>query len=137
MKGQRRDRPPRLAARARDAQDRPKGTAGFIATAIALDADVLASAGGNTLTADLLGCDSTPYGRNPALATLITDASDARAQVLALAQVLAGHEDATDRNDWRNVSDRITRYLRFIQAQGYPLSPVERRACGEDALPTE
>lgn len=52
--------------------------------------------------------------------------------MIALAQVLAAYEDRTDRSDWRTVRPHVARYLRFIEAQGYALSPVERRACGEE-----
>ncbi|GAB3683020.1 hypothetical protein GCM10025868_47210 [Angustibacter aerolatus] len=61
--------------------------------------------------------------------------TDARAQVLTLAQVLAAYEAATDVSSWRQVSDGTRRYLEFIAANGYTLAEVERRACGQDPLP--
>jgi ParB family transcriptional regulator, chromosome partitioning protein len=109
----------------------PKGTAAFLAAALAHDADTVASIGGNHLAADLLGCDATDYGRSTALGALVAEANDGCAQVLALAQVLAAYEDSTDRSDWRHVRPHIVRYLRFIEAQGYTLSTVEQRACGD------
>jgi ParB family chromosome partitioning protein len=109
----------------------PKGTAAFLAAALAHDAETVASVGGNHLAADLLGCDATGYGRSSGLAALVAEANDARAQVLALAQVLAAHEDSTDRGDWRHIRPHVARYLRFIEKQGYTLSTVERRACGD------
>lgn len=42
----------------------PKGTAAFIAAAIASDAEIVAGIGGNALAADLLGCDQSGYGRS-------------------------------------------------------------------------
>jgi ParB family chromosome partitioning protein len=109
----------------------PKGTAAFLAAALAHDAETVASIGGNHLAADLLGCDATEYGRSSALAALIAEANDGRAQVLALAQVLAAYEDSTDRNDWRHGRPHVVRYLRFIREQGYTPSIVEQRACGD------
>ena len=93
----------------------PKGTAAFLAAALAHDVETVAGIGGNHLAADLLGCDATEYGR---------------AQVLALAQVLAAYEDSTGRTDRHHVRPHVARYLRVIEAQGYSLSTVERRACG-------
>ncbi len=112
----------------------PKGTAGFVATALALDADVVADIDGNHFTAELLGCEATGYGRSQALAALVPDASEARAQVLVLAQVLGAYEARTDRNDWRSVRPHTRRYLEFLAEQGYVLSNVERRACGLEAI---
>ena len=109
----------------------PKGTAAFLAAALAHDAETVASIGGNHLADELLGYDATEYGRSGALAALVADANDGRALVLALAQVLAAYEDSTDRSDWRHVRPHVVRYLRFIEAQGYGLSTVEQRACGD------
>jgi ParB family transcriptional regulator, chromosome partitioning protein len=55
--------------------------------------------------------------------------------MLALAPVLAGYEETTDRSDWRTVRTHTARYLRFLQSCGYSLAPVELRACGEHPLP--
>jgi hypothetical protein len=66
------------------------------------------------------------HGYNAALLKAISEASEARAQVLVLARVLAGCEGATRKHSWRNVSQDTARYLRFIEAQEYDLSPVER-----------
>jgi len=112
----------------------PKGTAQFVGTALALNADTIVSIGGNHLAADLLGCDSQGYGRSTDLSALIVKASEARAQVITLAQVLAAYEDATDTNSWRSATDGTRRYLEFIAANGYQLAGVERRACGQDLL---
>jgi ParB family chromosome partitioning protein len=115
----------------------PKGTSAFVGTALARDAATIASIGGNNLAAELLGCGSAGYGRSTDLAALITKATEARAQVLILAQGVAAYEDATDTNSWRHVNDGIRRYLIFIAANGYALDSVERRACGQDPLPEE
>ena len=113
----------------------PKGTAAFVAAALALDGEVVTRRGGNDLAADFLGCDRGTYGRSPALAALIAQASEARAQVLALAVVLAGYEDATHTGSWRKVDPATARYLQFLTTCGYGLADVERRACGQDPLP--
>jgi ParB family transcriptional regulator, chromosome partitioning protein len=76
----------------------PKGTGAFLAAALAHDGDRVTGVDGNQLAAELLGCASSGYGRSNALADLVEQASDARALMLALAQVLAGptgHQTAT------------------------------------------
>lgn len=110
----------------------PKGSNSFLAAALAHDSEIVTGIGGNHLAADLLGCaERTEYGRSAALGALIEQASDARALVLTLAQVLAGYEERSDRSDWRNVRGHTTRYLQFLQTCGYALAPVEQRACGQ------
>ncbi|WNV75266.1 ParB/RepB/Spo0J family partition protein [Geodermatophilus sp. DSM 44513] len=120
----------------------PKGSAAFLAAALAHDGTMVTGAGGNQLAAELLGCTETAgYGRSTALAGLVEQAGEARALTLALGQVLAGYEECTDRSDWRTVRPHTARYLRFLQSCGYTLAPVEQRACGEqpppDAPPAE
>lgn len=59
---------------------------------------------GNQLAAKLLGrAEAGGYGRSSALAALVNHAGEARALMMALAQVLAGYEECTDRSDWRTV----------------------------------
>jgi ParB family chromosome partitioning protein len=114
----------------------PKGTVAFVATALASDAETVTRVGGHQLAAELLGCAPfTGYGRNPAVAALITAASDTKAQVIALGLVLAGYEDATHTGSWRRVDPGTARYLGFLTTCGYVLSDVERRATGQDRLP--
>lgn len=112
----------------------PKGSAAFLAEAVAADADLLARIGGNQLAANILGCEKKGFGRNTQMATLAAQASEQRAQVIVLAQVLAAYEDATIRDHWRHRAEHTTRYLLFLQTQGYALSNVERRACGLDPV---
>lgn len=113
----------------------PKGSAALVATALASDADTVIGYGGRQLAAELLGCEIAAYGPVSALGALIDRASDSRAQVLGLAVVLAGYEDATDIGSWRHVDSATRRYLTYLAACGYALSDVERRACGQDPLP--
>jgi ParB family chromosome partitioning protein len=113
----------------------PKGTGPFLAAALAHDGTMVTGVGGNQLAAELLGCtQAAGYGRSTALSDLVEQASEARALVLALAQVLAGYEECTDRSDWRTVRPHTVRYLRFLEACGYTLAPVEQRACGQQPL---
>ncbi|WP_165640213.1 ParB/RepB/Spo0J family partition protein [Klenkia brasiliensis] len=114
----------------------PKGTAGFLAASLAVDADLLADVGGNHLAADLLGIETGSYGRSAELARLVAAAVDARALLLALVQVLAAYEARADRNDWRHLRPATGRYLTHLQALGYTLADVEHRACGHDPAPT-
>lgn len=118
----------------------PKTAAGFIAGSLARTDHAVTSAltGGNRLAHDLLGLpDRAPtLGRRaPAMVELVGKASDERAQMIALGLLLAAYEEATSRNSWRTVSDSTTRYLRYLEANGYELSTVELRACGESPLP--
>jgi ParB family chromosome partitioning protein len=110
----------------------PKGTASFVATAMALDAHVLASIAGHDLACRWLGLEKG-YGRSSALAALVAQSGEARAQMLVLAQALAAYEAKTNRDHWQKQlhQDHVERFLRFLQANGYPLSPVELLACGE------
>ncbi|MEV2240110.1 ParB N-terminal domain-containing protein [Micromonospora sp. NPDC049891] len=118
----------------------PKTAAGFIAGSLARADHAVTSAltGGNRLANDLLGLpDQAPtLGRRaPAMVELVGKASDERAQMIALGLLLAAYEEATSRNLWRSVSDSTTRYLRYLEANGYELATVELRACGEAPLP--
>ncbi len=63
----------------------------------------------------------------------VDESSDSRAQVVALAIVLAAYEDDTGTHSWRHVNDATVRYLRYLAENGYELSDVERLACGEVA----
>ena len=108
----------------------PKGTTAFVAAALAHDAETVASIGGNHLAADLLGCDATEYGRSRALASLVAEANDARAHVLALAQVLAAYESAPTAATGVSSGRTSSATCGSIEEQGYTLSTVEQRACG-------
>ncbi len=109
----------------------PKGTAAFVACAVARDSEVITSSAGNTLAAEWLNVQPATYGRSAAILDLIAKATEARAQVLTLALALAGYEANTSRNDWRSPTTATTAYLRFLAANGYALADVERLACGE------
>ncbi|MFC7571571.1 ParB/RepB/Spo0J family partition protein [Klenkia terrae] len=114
----------------------PKGTATFVAVALARDGDLLADVGGNHLAADLLGVPSGAYGRSVELAAVVDKATDARALLMTLVMVLAAYEGRTDRNDWRSRRASTGRYLTHLQGLGYALADVERRACCLDPQPS-
>ena len=114
----------------------PKDAPQFIAAALTGRNYALTKAieTGHALACDLLGATSGGgYGRRPALVEDKT--TGPRAQVITLVLLLAAAEEATGTHSWRNVSADTATYLRWIEAQGYALSDVERRACGEDPLP--
>ena len=89
---------------------------------------------GRQLVAELLGLGD--IGINAAVAKLATTA-DARAQVLLLGMVLAALEGRTPKDAWRETKGAwiptpcAAEYLRFLAANGYPLSPIEQVVTGE------
>ena len=118
----------------------PKGAALWIAETIALADYPLRQAMtfGNQLGHELLG--TVPAGdhaptRGPDLTALVTSTlagvSEARAEMVTLGLLLGAQEQATDRQQWRFRSRATVRYLRYLEALGYPLSEIEQRACGE------
>jgi ParB family chromosome partitioning protein len=62
----------------------------------------------------------------PEVHTAMTEASPARAQVIALALVLGAYEGATDVHSWRNPSTDTADYLEALTRWGYELSDIER-----------
>ena len=118
----------------------PKGTGAFLGAALTSTSLRYALERGYDLAATLLGVagSTSIYSSNYAkLSTAVENTTDQRATVVALVVVLAGYEEATDRNSWRRVDPDTRRYLSFLAAHGYTLSPVERRACGMEPEPTE
>ncbi|MFC4066709.1 ParB/RepB/Spo0J family partition protein [Actinoplanes subglobosus] len=113
----------------------PKGAAVFLAAGLARPDMDLARA--YDLAYGLLKLDgkrpSWQYGQD-AFTVLVGKATEARAQVLALALVVAAFEfPLKERNSWRGADANTVRYLRFLQTCGYELAAIERRACGEPA----
>lgn len=110
------------------AKTAPKGTARFLASALCLDPSVSGSVGGNGLAAEWLGKKSSGYGYtdlSPA-----QSATEARALVVALVQMLGGYENGLTDSCWRSdgTHNATGRYLRFLQTCGYVLSDVEKYA---------
>ena len=88
---------------------------------------------GHTLARALLGLDRTTGYGDRALVDLVAAANPARAQVIALVLVLAGIEENTSTNTWRNPSTEDRAYLTALSGWGYGLSEVETLAT---AVPT-
>ncbi|MFF2486262.1 ParB/RepB/Spo0J family partition protein [Microbacterium sp. NPDC058062] len=83
----------------------------------------------------LLGIDGHDYGNQ---LTEYLSAHPSRATHVALALVLGGIEQNTNRNTWRAPSADTAWYLHTLQDWGYPLCPVERIAAMlPDDTPTE
>jgi ParB family transcriptional regulator, chromosome partitioning protein len=106
----------------------PKGTAAFIATALCKDSTVANSNGGNKFAAEWLGIKHIGYGQadlSPA-----KTATENRALVIALVQILGGYESEITKASWRHdgTNNSVGRYLRFIESCGYTLSDVEKFA---------
>lgn len=111
------------------AKTTPKGTGMFLATALCRDPETLHSIEGNHLAAKWLGKSSTStYGRVDLAPA--KSATEARATVLALVQVLAGYEANLTQQSWRGNgnANAVGRYLRFLTQCGYTLSEVEQYA---------
>jgi ParB family chromosome partitioning protein len=111
----------------------PKGTAAFMAQGLTRAEDAITKAldHGNHLARELFGLTGAAFGRRGGLAEQLTSASETRAQVIALGVLLAAYEENTGRHSWRHIDEATQRYLLFLHANGYELSTVERRACGQ------
>jgi ParB family transcriptional regulator, chromosome partitioning protein len=114
----------------------PKGTAAiFVANCLARDSYLLTNHNGLDTSAELLGVDSAQ-----AVAKLAADLpanGDGRAQMITLALVLGALEARTPKDAWRNTSTPSwshhvgsAEYLRWLEAQDYPLSAVEEVITG-------
>jgi ParB family chromosome partitioning protein len=113
----------------------PKGAAIFVAGCLARDKFLLDEHHGDEVAAELLGVDDSA-----AIRTLIEGlgaAGDGRAQMITLALVLGSLEARTPKDAWRSASGggwshsvRPADYLKFLAANGYPLSPVEEIVTG-------
>lgn len=113
----------------------PRGAMAFVASSLAWSDYSLRNAlvEGHKVAHDLLGLTATtsPAERGSAVDRALGQASEARAQVIALTIVLAAAEEGMVPDRWRVVHPAAVRYLRFIESQGYGLSHVEQRACGQ------
>lgn len=103
----------------------PKGSAALIATALTTDSYVVRKAMESAvpLAAELLG-----LGSREAIDKAAGEATDARAQLIALVVVLAAYEDGTRVDTWRAALTSDRRYFGWLAANGYPLSDVEALA---------
>lgn len=108
----------------------PKGTAAFIARVVTEHPEVVPDVGGSQLAAEWFGLKHSGYGYGNGWAALVEKATDGRAQVIALCRLLASLEKGTSRQSWRSVYPATADYLKFLTANGYELSDVEKRAAG-------
>ncbi|HEX3565457.1 MAG TPA: hypothetical protein VHU17_08800, partial [Acidimicrobiales bacterium] len=113
----------------------PKGTLRFVTETLLLDPAVATSGDDRDLDT-ILGHDEPTDGdrwSRPAAAGLLAQATtDARLPMLLLAQVAAGIEATTGRASWRSPSDRLARYLTYLESVGYGVSEVERLVFPEE-----
>lgn len=110
----------------------PKNAGRFLATALSLDYHVFTGNSGNNahaLAVEWLGAKKSSGYSHVDLAPA-KNATDARAVMVSLVQVLAHYESTLSRLTWRsdNTATASGRYLRFIEACGYELSEVEKFA---------
>jgi ParB-like chromosome segregation protein Spo0J len=107
----------------------PKGAAAFIATALAGERMWLSDYRVPAIVVELLGAKSGTR-LEAHVAGLLKGATENRAQVVALAQILAAIEATTSKQSWREDGTKSTcgRYLRFLESAGYGLSDVEKYA---------
>lgn len=107
----------------------PKGAAAFIATALASERMWLSDYRVPAIVAELLGAQAETR-LEAHVQTLLKGATENRAQVIGLAQILAAIEATCSRQTWREDGTKSTagRYLRFLESAGYGLSDVEKYA---------
>ncbi|GAA1836133.1 hypothetical protein GCM10009795_096630 [Nocardioides hankookensis] len=103
----------------------PKGAAAFLAIALADDTYTVNNPGHGALS-----ISAEWIGDRAKIATQAAKATEGRALVLALVQILAAYESHMTRDEWRRdgTTTATGRYLRFIESCGYPLSDVEKYA---------
>jgi ParB family chromosome partitioning protein len=123
----------------------PKGAAKWITDTLVDEPGLLTQNKASQYLAELLGVTvaeptTTVYGdwkeraARDALAPVIDKASDSRAQVIALAQILAAYEarmSGTGKDWWKRVGgSNQDNYLGFLDQHGHQLTPVEQVAAG-------
>jgi len=111
---------------ARKTPPKNAGVGAFITATMLERADLLTKPGAKKLAAELLGGDP---------GELVADATDARAQVIALAVVIAAHEHVLAKDGWRADWYNHGDYLRFLaEAFAYPLAEIEQAITGDVEL---
>jgi len=90
----------------------------------------------NSLAHKLMGVEQSSYYSPDALGAIV-EKTPTKALHVALAVVLGGIEESTNRWSWRSPSAHTAAYLNQIEAWGYTLSDVERIAAGKKDTPTE
>jgi ParB family chromosome partitioning protein len=114
----------------------PKGAAIFVAGCLARDKFLLDQHHGDDVAAELLGVDESAAIRK--LVDSLGTGGDTRAQMITLALVLGSMEARLPKDAWRSATGggyvsslKPGDYLKFLAANGYPLSPVEEVITGQ------
>lgn len=68
------------------------------------------------------------YGRAVGIQATKKEKTDARLPLILLAQIAATREQMMDQTTWRSGSSSSARWLKFLAAQGYGLSKIEKKA---------
>jgi ParB family chromosome partitioning protein len=108
----------------------PKGAAAFLAHVLTEHSEVVHDMGGDHLAAEWFGLKPAAYGITSGWGKVIEQATEQRAQVIAVARLLSGLEKNTSRDSWRRVAPATALYMGTIAAWGYDLAEVEKRAAG-------
>lgn len=107
----------------------PKTAATYVATTLARDPGLISEYKAAESLGELLGFKSYYPARE--LADQVAKVSEARAQVLLLALVIAAQESRMVKDAWRSKPKNADRYLRFLMEQGYTLAAVEEIITGQ------
>lgn len=107
----------------------PKGAGAHIASVLGHDSAAVSDYGSGALAYEWLGLKTDTTSKS-AVADYAAKATEARALLIALVQVLAAVESMRSRDDWRQNGRTSTagRHLRFLESIGYDLSDVEKYA---------
>lgn len=107
----------------------PGAAAAYVAATIAQDPHLLTEHKAGEVLAELMGLPSVYPGKD--IAALAAKATEARAQVLTLALVIAAQESRMVKDAWRSKPRGADRYLSFLMGQGYTLAAVEEIITGQ------
>lgn len=108
----------------------PKAAAAFLAHVLTEHSEVVHDMGGDHLAAEWFGLKPAAYGITSGWGKVIEQATEQRAQVIAVARLLSAQEKNTSRDSWRAVAPATALYMGTIAAWGYDLAEVEKRAAG-------
>ncbi|MFF1555494.1 ParB/RepB/Spo0J family partition protein [Rhodococcus erythropolis] len=107
----------------------PKTAATYVATTLARDPGLISEYKAAESLGELLGFKGYYPARE--LAEQVAKVSEARAQVLLLALVIAAQESRMVKDAWRSGPKNADRYLSFLMEQGYTLAAVEEIITGQ------
>lgn len=107
----------------------PKTAAAYVATTLARDPGLISEYKAAESLGELLGFKGYYPARE--LAEQVAKASEARAQVLLLALVIAAQESRMVKDAWRSKPKNADQYLSFLMEQGYTLAAVEEIITGQ------